>query len=72
MPRENKVNDPRLQQKVKELLRKTTVPVSVDFVAYNIGVSWSTTRVMLLELALKGEIAAEKTSKSWIFRKTSS
>lgn len=63
----DKVGDPKLQAEAVELLRRTDVPVSVDFVAHHLGMAWSTARALLFKLALDGKIVARKTSKAWIF-----
>lgn len=62
-----KVDDPLLRVKIKKLIATTRKPVSVDYVAKNTNLSWSTAKELLLEMALLGEIDAEKTTKSWIF-----
>jgi hypothetical protein len=42
-------------------------PVSIDFVAFNLNLSWVTARALLFTLALEGKLKCMKTSKSWIF-----
>jgi len=42
--------------------------VSTDFVAYHLGIAWVTSRSLLMNMALKGLIEMEKTTKSMIFR----
>lgn len=66
MPR-SKVGEPKLQARVVEIVRDAGMPVSVDYVGYNAGVSWTTARAILFELILQGRVLAQKTSKSWIF-----
>lgn len=58
----------KVLEKVLEILKQAKIPVSVDYVAKNVGVGWGTARGFLFELALQGEIIAEKTTKSWVFR----
>jgi len=53
--------------KVLHLIESTEMPVSVDFVARNLGLNWSTARALLMQLSLEGKLVAEKTTKSWIF-----
>jgi len=43
------------------------MPLSIEYVARHLNVGWGTARAMLLELALDGKIACQKTTKSWIF-----
>lgn len=52
-----------------KLLEEAQRPVSVDYVAYNLGISWVTAKALLLELVLEGKIEGIKTTKSWIFSK---
>jgi len=54
-------------KRIIEVVDKSDVPVTVDYVAYNIGVSWNTAKTLLLELALIGRVQATKTSHGWIF-----
>jgi hypothetical protein len=42
-------------------------PVSIDFVAFNLNLSWVTARALLFTLALEGKLKCMKTSKSWVF-----
>jgi DNA-binding IclR family transcriptional regulator len=56
-----------VQSQLLELLEKTPIPVSIEFVARHLNVGWGTARAMLLELALSGKVASQKTTKSWIF-----
>jgi len=44
------------------------MPVSIDFVAHHLNVSWPTARGLLLNMTIKGKVEAEKTTKSLIFR----
>lgn len=63
----SKVGNPKLQAEALKLLQGAGIPVSIDYVAHNLGLSWSTARAILLQLALEKRITAQKTSKSWIF-----
>ena len=56
-----------LESRALRILRGSKMPVSIDYVAYNLGVCWATARALLFEMALKGAVKAVKTSKSWIF-----
>lgn len=67
-----KVNDPEIREQTILIVESNEIPVSTDYVAHKLGVSWSTAKSLLLELALKGEIKAQKTTKSWIFSESES
>lgn len=62
------MDDAELRIRIKKLILGTGRPVSADYVAKNVDISWSTAKEILLEMALLNEITAEKTTKSWIFR----
>lgn len=63
-----KFDNQDVEAEVIELLKKTSIPVSTDYVAHHIGMGWGTARSVLLNMALKGEIQSEKTTKSLIFK----
>lgn len=56
-----------MEEAVLKLLDNAPLPVSIEFVAKKLGISWVTARGLLLSLALKGRIKALKTSKFWVF-----
>lgn len=62
-----KVDNPQVEIQVVELLKNTPMAVSIDFVAHNLRIHWTTARGLLLNMALKGKIKAVKTTKSFIF-----
>jgi len=65
----SKVGNKEFQRRALRAVRKAEVPVTIDYVASKLSVSWSTARTILLELALSGKVVAEKTlGGSWIFR----
>jgi len=64
---EIKIDNPSIESKVLIILNEAENPVSIDYVRYNLKSNWSTTRAILLSLALEGKISSQKTSKSWIF-----
>ena len=64
---ETKVNNPTIEAKVTSILNEAENPVSIDYVRHHLELNWSTTRALLLSLALEGKIQSMKTSKSWIF-----
>jgi hypothetical protein len=62
------VGNEQFENSVIELLQKTPMAVSTDFVAYHLKISWPTARSLLLNMALEKKIEMEKTTKSAIFR----
>lgn len=56
-----------IQTQLLNLLGKTPMPVSIEYVARHLNVGWGTARAILLELTLSGKVAGQKTTKSWIF-----
>lgn len=64
---ETKFGNPDIQNHVVDLLTETDMPVSVEFVAQNLSIGWGTARAILLNLAIQGRVAMEKTTKSLIF-----
>lgn len=65
MLREKSVNE--LKKKVKEFIKRQKRPFSINDVAREFKISWTTARALLLELALEGEVEVMKTTKSYIF-----
>ena len=63
-----KYDDATSENSVIELLHRTNMAVSTDFVAYHLSISWVTARALLLNMTIKGLITMEKTTKSMIFR----
>jgi len=64
---QTKVGKTEYEEKLVQLLKNVKEPVSIDFVAFNLRLSWVTTRALLFTLALQGKIKFMKTSKSWVF-----
>lgn len=64
---ETKFGNPNIQKKVIQLLQKTDMPASIDFVAYHLHIGWGTARAILLNLAMQNRIIMQKTTKSFIF-----
>jgi len=62
-----KFNNPELEEQIIELLKKTEIPCSIDFVAHNVDIAWGTARAILLNLVVLGKIQTQKTTKSLIF-----
>jgi len=64
---ETKFGNADVQNSVLNLLRKTNMPVDVEFVAQKLGIGWGTARAILLNLVVEGKVYMEKTTKSFIF-----
>jgi len=62
-----KVGNVKYEEKLLQLLKSVKEPVSIDFVAFNLKLSWVTARALLFALALEGKLKYMKTSKSWVF-----
>ncbi len=62
-----KINDIDLRQEVIRRIEEAKQPVSVEYVAEALKLAWTTARAILLDLSLNGELAAIKTTKSYIF-----
>ena len=59
----------KLMDKTLEIVEKAGKPVSIDYVAYNLGTSWHVARALLLELVAKGKLRMIDTTKGYIFVK---
>jgi hypothetical protein len=54
--------------KVKAVLEESAIPMDVENVRVSAGLkNWESTKAILLEMVLRGEILGQKTTKSWIF-----
>ena len=62
-----KFNDPETEEKIIALIKKTEIPVSIDFVAQHVNIAWGTARAILLNMTVLGKIQTQKTTKSLIF-----
>jgi hypothetical protein len=62
-----KFNNADTEKRVLQLLEQAQQPVSTDWIAFNLKICWSTARGLLLNMALKGQIKALKTTKSFVF-----
>jgi hypothetical protein len=63
-----KLNIPELEKQAQALVEGAAVPVTVDYIARQLHIAWDTARSLLLSMALKGQVSAVKTMKSWIFQ----
>lgn len=56
------------KQKIRDVLRGSLIPMDVENVRTRAGLkNWESTKAILLEMVLQGEISGQKTTKSWIF-----
>ena len=62
-----KLNFNELKRSALELVKATQIPVSIGYVAEELGIAWGTARAILLELALEDRVEGLKTMKSWVF-----
>jgi len=61
------VGNPEVETHALEVVREAGVPVSIDYVAHHLGVSWHTARSILLRLAVKGKLKMIDTTKGPVF-----
>jgi DNA-binding IclR family transcriptional regulator len=61
------VGDREVDAKVLAIVERAGMPVSVEYVAHNAGLSWHTARALLFKLAAEGRVEAMNTTKSWVF-----
>ena len=59
--------DPSYVAKVQEIIRKKGHPVSTGYMAYHLGISWPTSKQLLLSLALDNKLRAIKTTMGYVF-----
>ena len=62
----------RLMNRALEIVEQAGKPVSMDYVAHNLGVSWHVARALLLELAIKGRLKVIETTRGYVFMKAGS
>lgn len=62
-----KIDNPEIEANVLQVMEQANQPVSCDYVAFKMQIGWGTARGILLNMALKGQITALKTTKSFIF-----
>ena len=54
--------------RIKAALEQSPIPMDVENVRLSVGLkNWESTKAILLEMVLRGEISGQKTTKSWIF-----
>jgi predicted DNA-binding transcriptional regulator len=64
--RPRRVSNPEVEDQVLKILEDGQA-VSIDYIAWNLGLQWVTARALLMSMALEGKIQARKTTKSWVF-----
>ena len=67
----NLVDNPDLQNRAVQLVSGSDCPVTVGFVAFNLGVHYLTARTILLTLLAQRRLEGERTTRGWIFRRKS-
>lgn len=56
------------QQKIKQVLTETKIPMDVENIREQTGLkNWESTKSILLEMVLQGSILGQRTTKGWIF-----
>ena len=68
MARKLVVGRPEIEAKALKIVKEAGRAVSVDYVAYHLGVSWGTARALLLKLAAKGLLESIETTYGMVFR----
>jgi hypothetical protein len=54
--------------RIKAALQQSAIPMDVENVRLSVGLkNWESTKAILLEMVLRGEISGQKTTKSWVF-----
>jgi ribosomal protein S25 len=61
------VKSNELKDKVLQIVKYAGKPVSVNYIAKELKVNWSTARAILLLLVSEGKLKLIDTTKSWVF-----
>lgn len=64
---ESLLDNKNIVSNVIEVVKDAHMPVSIDYVARNVNLTWASARAILFQLALGGRLSAQNTTKSWIF-----
>jgi len=56
-----------LMDKAAEIVEGAGKPVSIDYVAYRLSISWHVARALLLELAARGRLKMIDTTRGILF-----
>lgn len=59
---------PEIENKIEQILAQAGKLVSTNYVAEKLGVSWSTARLALLSMAVKGKITVVETTGASVFQ----
>ena len=62
-----KLDIPQMEEQALSLIGEARIPVTVDYIARKLDISWDTARSLLLGLAIHDRLKATKTMKSWVF-----
>jgi hypothetical protein len=55
-------------ERIRGVLAESTMPMDVENVRSGAGLkNWESTKALLLEMVLQGNILGQKTTKGWIF-----
>jgi hypothetical protein len=66
--RRNMASRTSQHERIKATLQESAMPMDVENVRLSVGLkNWESTKAILLEMVLRGEILGQKTTKSWIF-----
>ena len=61
------VKNNEFRSKALQIVKHAGKPVSVNYVAKELGVNWQTARTILLLLVSEGKVKLVDTMKSWVF-----
>jgi hypothetical protein len=54
--------------KIRGVLAESTIPMDVENVRAGAGLkNWESTKALLLEMVIQGNVVGQKTTKGWIF-----
>ncbi len=67
MLKRNQIDTPEVEKHALRVVQDAKMPVSIDYVAQNIGFAWHQTRSLLFRLVAEGKLGMQNTTKSWIF-----
>ncbi len=62
-----KFDNPEMERKTADSMRKEGQPVSIDWLAHNLGVGWGTARAILMNMSMQGKLKAIRTTKGFVF-----
>lgn len=62
-----KFDEEKVEDAILEIIDTAGMPVTVEYVARKIGVTWASTRAILFELSIERRLRAVRTTHSWVF-----